>query len=132
MRPANRKEITLKEILHLVSGYCVLAINSMALIVIVFGTVEAFSAGVGVMLRRGVAEKELSAAYLRFGRWLVAGLTFQLGADVIETATTSTTDGWYDIGRLAAIAAIRTFLSYFLERDMREMSEGDPDLKRHS
>ena len=60
---------------------------------------------------------------LAFGRWLVAGLTFQLAADVIETATTSTADGWYDIGRLAAVAVIRTFLSFFLERDMRAMSE---------
>ena len=75
------------------------------------------------MFSGGQGNAMLSGIYVRFGRWLVAGLTFQLAADVIETATTSTADGWYDIGRLAAVAVIRTFLSFFLERDMRAMSE---------
>ena len=30
---------------------------------------------------------------------------------------------WNDIGQLAAIAVIRTFLSYFLERDLGEAGE---------
>jgi uncharacterized membrane protein len=30
---------------------------------------------------------------------------------------------WNDIGQLAAIAAIRTFLSHFLEQDMKETRE---------
>jgi uncharacterized membrane protein len=105
------------------SGYSALVINIMALIVIVFGTVEAFVGGLRVMFSGGQGNAMLSGIYVRFGRWLVAGLTFQLAADVIETATTSTADGWYDIGRLAAVAVIRTFLSFFLERDMRAMSE---------
>ena len=54
----------------------------------------------------------------RLGRWLVAGLTFQLAADVIETAIAPQ---WDDIGRLGAIAVIRTFLNYFLERDLSEV-----------
>ena len=53
--------------------------------------------------------------WLRLGRWLVAGLTFQLAADVLETAVTTS---WDEVARLAAIAAIRTFLNYFLERDL--------------
>ena len=113
----------MEDILHVASGYSVVAINIMALIIIVFGTVEAFLAGIGVMLRRPGFENVLGIVYVRFGRWLVAGLTFQLAADVIETATTTTANGWYDVGRLAAIAVIRTFLSFFLERDMREMAE---------
>lgn len=116
----------MQEILHIASAYSVLAINLMALVVIVFGTVEAFWSGLGVMIRPADGESRLSRSYVRFGRWLVAGLTFQLAADVIETATTSTANGWYDIGRLAAVAVIRTFLSYFLERDMRAMTEVSP------
>ena len=68
---------------------------------------------------------------MRFGRWLVIGLTFQLAAGVIETATTTTADGWQDIGRLAAIAVIRTFLSYFLERDMKEVREANRAAQEH-
>ncbi len=58
--------------------------------------------------------------WLRHARWLIAGLTFQLAADIIETAITPS---WADIGRIAAIAAIRTALNYFLERDLAEMRE---------
>src|SRR6266851_7670421 len=53
--------------------------------------------------------------WLRYGRWLVAGLTFQLAADIIET---SIAPSWKDIGQVAAIALIRTFLNFFLERDL--------------
>ncbi len=58
------------------------------------------------------------------GRWLVAGLTFQLAADVLETAVTTS---WDEVARLAAIAAIRTFLNYFLERDLGEVRLGQGD-----
>ena len=113
----------MQDILTTASAYSAIAINIMALIVIVFGTLEAFAGGLRVMFSGEQGNAMLSTIYVRFGRWLVAGLTFQLAADVIETATTSTADGWYDIGRLAAVAVIRTFLSFFLERDMRAMSE---------
>ena len=63
---------------------------------------------------------ELRAAYLRYARWLIAGLTFQLAADIIESAGAPT---WNDIGRLAAIALIRTFLNYFLEHDVADTRE---------
>jgi hypothetical protein len=58
--------------------------------------------------------------WLRYGRWLVAGLTFQLAADIIETSITA---NWEAIGRIAAIAAVRTFLDYFLERNLAEVRE---------
>jgi uncharacterized membrane protein len=43
-----------------------------------------------------------------------------IAADVIETSIAPT---WDDIGRLAAIAVIRTFLNHFLERNLGEMRE---------
>jgi uncharacterized membrane protein len=56
--------------------------------------------------------------WLRYARWLVAGLTFQLAADIIET---SIAPEWDDIGRVAAIAIIRTGLNYFMERDLEDV-----------
>ena len=58
--------------------------------------------------------------WLRYARWLVVGLTFQLAADIIETSIRS---DWTAIGQLAAIAVIRTFLNYFLEKDLAEVRE---------
>jgi uncharacterized membrane protein len=51
---------------------------------------------------------------------LVAGLTFQLASDIIETSITT---GWEAVARLGAIAVIRTFLNFFLERDLAEIRE---------
>jgi uncharacterized membrane protein len=47
----------------------------------------------------------------------VAGLTFQLAADILAT---SITPNWDELMRLATVAAIRTLLNFFLERDLSE------------
>ncbi|WP_211287195.1 DUF1622 domain-containing protein [Georgenia soli] len=54
---------------------------------------------------------------LLLGRFLALGLEFQLAADVLTTAVAPT---FVEIGKLAAIAAIRTGLNYFLAREIKE------------
>jgi uncharacterized membrane protein len=107
----------MREWLILASGYAIVLIDAMALIVIFIGTVEAFFGGVRTMLSSPTGHQQREV-WLRYARWLVAGLTFQLAADVIET---SIAPGWDDIGRVAAIAFIRTALNYFLERDLEDV-----------
>ena len=116
----------MEEWLTVITEHAVAIINMMALLMIAFGTIEAFIAGLRAMFNSSRTGHELRHGYMRFARWLVAGLTFQLAADIIETAITP---GWEDIGRLAAIAVIRTFLSYFLERDMKEIAEAPGEQK---
>ncbi|NEX93754.1 DUF1622 domain-containing protein [Caulobacter sp. 17J65-9] len=58
--------------------------------------------------------------WLRFASWILLALEFALGADIVRTAVAPT---WDDIGQLAAIATIRTALSWFLERDLSEFEE---------
>jgi uncharacterized membrane protein len=107
-----------EEGLVVITKYVVLVIDAMALVVLAYGTVEAFAGVVrGVFVASATSDEERSV-WLRYARRIVAGLTFQLAADIIET---SIAPGWNDIGRLAAIAAIRTFLNYFLERDVVEV-----------
>lgn len=36
---------------------------------------------------------------------------------------TAISPSWNDIGQLAVIAVIRTFLNYFLEKDIKELAE---------
>jgi uncharacterized membrane protein len=105
-----------KEWLIVATNYAVTIIDWLALILIVVGAIEAFFRGLWTMSasRGGHHERDV---WLRLGRWLVAGLTFQLAADVLETAVTTS---WDEVARLAAIAAIRTFLNFFLERDLSE------------
>ena len=48
----------------------------------------------------------------------------QLAADIIGTSIAPT---WQEVGQLGAIAAIRTFLNYFLEPDMAELRDSDAE-----
>jgi len=115
----------LREWLILATNYSVTVIDWLALIIIVVGAVEAFFQGLWTMFSSASGHHERDV-WLRLGRWLVAGLTFQLAADVLETAVTTS---WDEVARLAAIAAIRTFLNYFLERDLSEvrLKSSDPE-----
>lgn len=52
---------------------------------------------------------------LHLARYLALALEFQLGADILSTAIAPT---WNQIGKLGAIAVIRTALNYFLSHEM--------------
>ena len=98
----------------------VLVVQLLAISVVAFGVGEVL-----VTLARALATGKASTqkertAWLRFARWLVAALTLQLAADIVATAVAPT---WDEIGRLAAIAATRTFLSHFLDRDIEAVRE---------
>ena len=54
---------------------------------------------------------------LGVGRSLALALEFLLAADIVRTAVAPT---WEEIGKLAAIAAIRTALNFFLDREIAE------------
>jgi uncharacterized membrane protein len=58
-----------------------------------------------------------SSVRLRLGRFLALGLEFQLASDLLRTAVAPSFD---QIGKLAAIAAIRTGLNFFLARELKE------------
>jgi uncharacterized membrane protein len=55
---------------------------------------------------------------LHFGSSVAVSLELLLGADVLATAVAPS---WNDIGKLAAIAVLRTALNYFLERELKHM-----------
>jgi uncharacterized membrane protein len=116
----------MKEWLIFVTESAIVVIDWMALVIILIGTVEAFFRGLGAMLA-SPSGHERRDIWLRYARWLVAGLTFQLAADIIETSITT---DWQAVGRIAAIAVIRTFLNYFLERDLAEVRERQNEVAR--
>ena len=106
----------MKEWLIFATEQTVIVIDALALVVIVIGSIEGFVSSVRAMFSSPTGH-ERRDIWLRFGRWLIAGLTFQLAADIIETSITTS---WQAVARLGAIALIRTFLNYFLERDLSE------------
>jgi uncharacterized membrane protein len=110
----------MREWLTFIAESVIVTINAAALVIIVIGTVDATLRSTRTIFTRSSMGHQLRDAYLQYARWLVAGLTFQIAADIIETSIAPT---WDDIGRLGAIAVIRTFLNFFLERDLAEVEQ---------
>jgi uncharacterized membrane protein len=122
---------SLETLFKLGGGYIALAVEMLAAIMIAWGVIEAVLELVGIRRaapRAGVSPSDplhpfvsVRWVFIRFGSWLILALEFELAADVIRSAIAPT---WEDIGKLGAIAAIRTFLNYFLERDIDSSTEG--------
>lgn len=60
---------------------------------------------------------------LTLARYLSLALEFQLAADILSTAIAPS---WDQIGKLAAIAVIRTGLNYFLAQEVRHEAPAGP------
>src|SRR5919112_4092435 len=95
-------------------------------VVIGVGVVVTFAAYVLSELR--VRPRPYEAIRLLLGRFLALGLEFQLASDILGTAVSPT---FSEIGKLGAIAAIRTILNFFLaqeiERAQRVVEHDRPD-----
>jgi len=69
-------------------------------------------------LRLGSPKITKEEIRVQFGSSVAVSLELLLGADVLATAVAPS---WDDIGKLAAIAVIRTLLNYFLEKELTRM-----------
>jgi uncharacterized membrane protein len=107
----------MEQMLHTIAHFVALCIEVLAIAMIAAGAIEALAGIARVAMRPGATNQDRRAIWLTFARWLVAGLTFQMAADVVNTSFEPT---WDELGRLATIAAIRTFLSVFLDREVED------------
>ena len=107
----------MESLLHEIAHYVALVIEAIAIAIIAFGALEAVIGIARVGARTDTTNDDRRAVWLTFARWLVAGLTFQLAADLVNTSFAPT---WDELGHLAAIAAIRTFLSFFLDKEVED------------
>ncbi len=108
--------------------WIVLVIESLGALIIAIGVLIAL-----VLLARALLRPTEPASFTRvrlvLGSYLVLGLEFQLAADILKTAVAPT---FTEIGQLAAIAAIRTLLNYFLTKEIQseraELAERGEDM----
>jgi len=117
----------MKDWLIVVALNAVMIIHAMALVIVAFGTTQAFLRSILAMVNPSPNGDHFHRGYVQYARWLVGGLTFQLAADIIETAFAPS---WDEIGRLAAISVIRTFVNFFLERDMAAVEKREASAHR--
>ncbi|MFC5847755.1 DUF1622 domain-containing protein [Deinococcus petrolearius] len=86
-----------------------------AALIIAAAVAEALWRALLVFVRKDRADDERKESLrLDLGRWLAVSLEFLLAADILLTAIAPS---WDDIGKLGAIALIRTALNYFLQKE---------------
>jgi uncharacterized membrane protein len=104
-----------EELFHQLAEVVETLIEAAAVFIVAFGSVEAFLKLLPVMVRPRVSHGQRKAIWRRYGTWLLLGLEFELAADIVGSVISPT---WMEIVELGAIAVIRTFLNYFLEKDL--------------
>lgn len=105
----------MEAVLDILVEYVALSLEMISILIVAIGGLEAAYLSLWPMLRGHVTHGIRRAAWLSLARWLLLGLEFLLAADIVRSAISP---DWKAIGQLAAIAVIRTFLNYFLERDL--------------
>lgn len=108
----------MEETIQAVIGVVILVVESLGAAAVAVGAAVAVA-----LLVRGWLGRDrhgMTRARIALGRALALALEFQLAADVLATAVAPT---WDMIGRLAAIAAIRTALNHFLAKEIAEQQE---------
>jgi uncharacterized membrane protein len=113
------EEILSEDALRSAVDLLVRFVEAAGALIIFTGAVIGFVRFVFVAFRSREAEAFIPVR-LDLGRFLALGLEFQLAGDILRTAIAPT---FSEIGQLAAIAAIRTALNYFLGREIKEERE---------
>jgi len=108
----------MEELFKTWSALVALGVEAAAAGIIALAAIEATWQAVRIFIGRPTmpdAAKE--SVRLRLARWLAVALEFALAADILRTAIAPS---WDEIGKLAAIAALRTILNFFLQREIAE------------
>jgi uncharacterized membrane protein len=102
-----------EELLVVAVGYLRLSIEALGAAAIGIGAAATvYKYILSVLGLRSYTNSDLR---LYFGRYLVLGLEFQLGSDILGTAISPTLA---EVQLLAAIVVIRTVLNYFLQKEL--------------
>lgn len=96
-----------------------LGVEFLGALIVGMGVVLAAALFIRALLVRQTAD--FNAIRLTLARYLALALEFQLGADILSTAVAPS---WTEIGKLGAVAVIRTTLNYFLGREIKEEQAG--------
>lgn len=101
-------------------------VEAAGALIIFLGAVVAFVQFLRVLPKRD--PHEFVRVRLTLGRFLALGLEFQLASDVLRTAVSPSFE---ELGKLAAVATIRTALNFFLAREIKE-EEGTVEERRRA
>ncbi len=95
-----------------------LGVETVGALIIAIGVVVALLGFLRILLGNG--GHDYFSVRLLLARYLALALEFELGADILATAISPS---WDQIGKLGAIAVIRTALNFFLMQEMPKEDE---------
>jgi len=94
-----------------------ISIECIALLILAFAILKSIQK-LPSILKRNHRQENLLSIRLNLGMSLALSLEFLLAADIAATAVSPS---WDSLGKLAAISGIRTFLNFFLHREVKEL-----------
>ncbi len=104
------------DIVKIWTGWLATGVEAAAAFVIAVAVLRALFGAARLLLAPGGQNDDFSQGVrLRLARWLAVALEFALAADILRTAVAPS---WDEIGKLAAIATLRTLLNFFLQREI--------------
>ncbi len=108
----------MEDLLKQLSSNVAFGVEGAAALIIVLAALEATWGALRIFwVRPTMLDAAREGARLRLARWLALALEFELAADILRTAVSPS---WDEIGKLAAIATLRTLLNYFLQQEIRQ------------
>ena len=110
----------MKQLIIDITGYVSNMAQILAILVIVAGMIKAATYYIKDVFFNKQASRGVHESRLELGHAFSLGLSFLIGASILYTVIAPT---WDDIGKLAAIIAIRTVLNYFLTRELDTASK---------
>ena len=103
--------------LDLLREYLAAIFGFLGILVITMGVVKGIYL---FILQYFKKENYLMEIRIELGQHLALGLEFLVGKDIVDTIIDPS---WEDLGKLGAIIIIRTILSIFLARELKEVEE---------
>jgi uncharacterized membrane protein len=94
-----------------------LTLEGISLLCILLGLLKTAQLVLFQIRRSHLNSSPLMTIRINFGHWLSIALEFQLAADIVNTTIAPSAEA---LAKLAAITAIRTFLNYFLTKELAE------------
>ncbi len=96
-------------------------LEAVAIVIILVGSIRALVPYVSRCMFSRQCLGEFTATRIRLGHALSLGLEFLIGADILKSAVSPS---WQDLGRLAAIVAIRSAINFMLIWELKETDTG--------
>ncbi|MBM3231390.1 DUF1622 domain-containing protein [Candidatus Peregrinibacteria bacterium] len=131
--PVSHTEAHLHPLVELLSQISIVSstfIGYIGVAIMLYGTVIAFIHFVHGCIFGGL---RVSRVRIELGKHLALGLEFLVGKDIIESIVYPT---WDDLGKLGAIIVLRTVVTIFLSRELKDVEEeikvekGEVELER--